>query len=706
MNVTNLSENQRRLVRPVSIFAAVIAFSIGLAYFTAGSQTFPQPIIDRFPFVDAVNAGQDWLRQHFMWFTRGIAAGIRYAIDTVETFLVLLAWPILVLGIALPALKFGGLRMALFCSAAVMMWGCLDLWDSAIETMTLMAVSVFIAGFLGILTGIAASQSNRFEAAIRPVLDTMQTLPGFVYLLPAIFFFGIGAVPSVIAILIYALPPAARLTNLGIRQVSAETIEAAQSFGSSRLQLLFKVKLPIALPSIMMGLNQTIMMALALVVLATFIGAGGLGYEVWVGIRRLKFGQALEGGIAILLMAIVFDRITTAMSLHQQGDANRTSGAFRLLPSRFERYSWAVLIENGLDLIYQLFSLVSVAYTKTIARGVQTLVGVQSRSLASRLYRAVLDRTFLITGLTLLIVLYLIDGYLSSFGSFPSSLEFSIRKPSDAALNAMTTSTVFIGITTWIRWFVFTWMLDPLADFLIALPWWYVIALLSLAVWLSCSRGTAMVCVFGLFFIGAAGIWAIGMFSMAQILVSLLLCMMIGIPIGILAGISNTFEAIIRPILDAMQTLPAFVYLVPVLMFFGGNVVSAVIAIVIYSLPPIIRLTNLGIRGVSSEAVEASVSFGSTFRQTLFKVRIPLALPSIMMGVNQSVMMMLAMLIITPLIGGGGLGREVFVGLSQSDTGWSLQAGLGIVFFAVVLDRLTQSWSTRRQQALGLDVSA
>jgi glycine betaine/proline transport system permease protein len=215
-----------------------------------------------------------------------------------------------------------------------------------------------------------------------------------------------------------------------------------------------------------------------------------------------------------------------------------------------------------------------------------------------------------------------------------------------------------------------------------------------------------MVCVFGLFFIGAAGIWAIGMFSMAQILVSLLLCMMIGIPIGILAGISNTFEAIIRPILDAMQTLPAFVYLVPVLMFFGGNVVSAVIAIVIYSLPPIIRLTNLGIRGVSSEAVEASISFGSTFRQTLFKVRIPLALPSIMMGVNQSVMMMLAMLIITPLIGGGGLGREVFVGLSQSDTGWSLQAGLGIVFFAVVLDRLTQSWSTRRQQALGLDVSA
>jgi len=196
------------------------------------------------------------------------------------------------------------------------------------------------------------------------------------------------------------------------------------------------------------------------------------------------------------------------------------------------------------------------------------------------------------------------------------------------------------------------------------------------------------------------------MFSMAQILVSVVLCMIIGIPLGILAAVNNTFEAIIRPILDAMQTLPAFCYLIPVLMFFGGNVVSAVIAIMIYALPPVIRLTNLGIREVSTEAIEAATSFGSTFSQTLLKVKIPLALPSIMMGVNQSMMMALAMLIITPLIGGGGIGREVFVGLSQANTGQSLQAGLGIVFFAVVLDRLTQALSTRQQKALGLNIGA
>ena len=245
-------------------------------------------------------------------------------------------------------------------------------------------------------------------------------------------------------------------------------------------------------------------------------------------------------------------------------------------------------------------------------------------------------------------------------------------------------------------------MLDPLAKFLIGLPWWYVIGLISVGVLLACNRATAIVCVAGLLFIGATGLWSVGMFSMAQILVSIVLCMVIGIPLGILAAVNNTFEAIISPILDAMLTLPAFCYLIPVLMFFGGNV----IAIMIYALPPVIRLTNLGIREVSTEAIEAATSFGSTFSQTLLKVKIPLALPSIMMGVNQSVMMALAMLIITPLIGGGGIGREVFVGLSQADTGQALQAGLGIVFFAVVLDRLTQALSVRKQKALGLNIGA
>jgi glycine betaine/proline transport system permease protein len=530
----------------------------------------------------------------------------------------------------------------------------------------------------------------------------MQTLPGFVYLLPAIFFFGIGSPPSVIAIVVYALPPVARLTNLGIRQVPHETIEAARSFGSTHRQLLFKVKLPLALPSITMGINQTIMMGLALVVLAAYIGAGGLGYEVYAGLRRLRFGQALEGGIAILLMAIMFDRITTAASLRQQG--NDPNKGFKLLPHRLQGQLWAETFEQCLTLVYGVCSAISALYSKVLAGLAQTITRPLGTGFSSGLHRLVIANGYVLTSVTLLTLVYLFDAHVAGLGSYPSSFEFSIRKPADAGLDALTTSTVFIGITTWIRGFVFSWMLDPLADFLVGLPWWYVIGLISVSVWLACNRATAIVCVVGLLFIGATGLWSIGMFSMAQILVAVVLCMVIGIPLGILAAVNNTFEAIIRPILDAMQTLPAFVYLIPVLMFFGGNVVSAVIAIMIYALPPVIRLTNLGIREVSTEAIEAATSFGSTFSQTLLKVKIPLALPSIMMGVNQSVMMALAMLIITPLIGGGGIGREVFVGLSQADTGQSLQAGLGIVFFAVVLDRLTQALSVRQQKALGLNI--
>jgi glycine betaine/proline transport system permease protein len=192
------------------------------------------------------------------------------------------------------------------------------------------------------------------------------------------------------------------------------------------------------------------------------------------------------------------------------------------------------------------------------------------------------------------------------------------------------------------------------------------------------------------------------MFTLASILVSVFLCFLLGVPLGILAACSNAFEAFLRPILDAMQTMPPFVYLVPVLMFFGGNVVSAVIATVIYAVPPVIRLTTLGIRGVPPEAVESARSFGSTFMQTLVKVRLPLALPSIMMGINQAVMMALAMTVITPLIGGGGLGQEVFTALARVNTGLGLEAGLSIVFLAIVLDRLTQAWSQKRRISSGV----
>lgn len=664
-------------------------------------QAFPEALVQGFTFADWVNAIEDWLREHYRWLTRGIAEGLAVALEAAEDFLLGLPWVVVTLGIALVALRYGGLRLAIFCVVAVVFWGVVDMWKPAMETLGLIGISVLLSVVIGVLVGVACSQSNVLWSVVRPILDTMQTMPTFVYLIPAIFFFGIGDPPAVAATVIYALPPAVRLTNLGIRQVSAETVEAARAFGSTTAQILVKVQLPLAMPSIMMGVNQTVMMGLGMVVIATFIGAGGLGYEVWGALRRIKVGWALEGGLCIVFMAILFDRLGYAISQAREG---RTMSRFRLLPERFEHQPLARAIEHVVGLVYAWVGAISRGFTTCLAwvveRGARLVSGDDS---ARGLGNLITRHAFFVTSLALLIGLVVIDRYFASFGSFPEAWEYSIRKPVDRALNDLKVHEGFYAFTTFIRGAVFNWILDPLADFLAWLPWWYFTGIVALVAWMSAGRTVALVSVACLLFIGAVDLWSVSMFTLATILASVLICMIIGLPIGILAACSNVFESIVRPILDAMQTMPPFVYLVPVLMFFGGNVVSAVIATVIYAVPPLIRLTNLGIREVSAQSIEAAHSFGSTFLQTLTKVKLPLAIPSIMMGVNQAVIFAVAMTVITPLIGGAGLGQEVFTALSVVNTGQGFEAGLAIVFIAVVMDRITQAWSRQRQTALGLE---
>ena len=683
------------------------AIAVGLTLLLVASKlgplaldAFPAALSEGFRFAEWINAIEDWLREHYRWLTRGIAGALAVALEAAENLLMGLPWVVVVLGIALPALRYGGLRLALFCVVAVVFWGVVDMWRPAMETLSLIGISVILSVVMGVLLGVLCSQSNVLWSMVRPVLDTMQTMPTFVYLIPAIFFFGIGDPPAVAATVVYALPPAVRLTNLGIRQVSAEAVEAARAFGSTTAQVLLKVQLPLALPSIMMGVNQTVMMGLGMVVIATFIGAGGLGYEVWGGLRRIKVGWALEAGLCIVFMAILFDRLGYAFSRTREP---RRASAFRLLPQRFEHHGGARAIERIIDLAYRLAGGLSLRCTALVAGAAARLAGLVAGGEAARALRELLTRhAFLVTSLVLLVALVLIDRHLASFGAFPESLEYSIRKPVDRALNELKLNAGFYAFTTWIRATVFHWVLDPMADFLVWIPWWYFTGIVALVAWCSAGRGVALVSVACMLFIGAVDLWPTAMFTLATILTSVLICMAVGLPVGILAACSDTLQSIVRPILDAMQTMPAFVYLVPVLMFFGGNVVSAVIATVIYAVPPLIRLTTLGIREVSAESVEAASSFGSTYLQTMLKVKLPLALPSIMLGVNQAVIFAVAMTVITPLIGGAGLGQEVFTALSVVNTGMGFEAGLAIVFIAVVMDRITQAWSRQRQMALGL----
>lgn len=271
------------------------------------------------PVADVVNVGVDWLIINLAVVFDGIKFVIARVLNGLEGFVLWLPWWAALTLITLVAWRLAGVRVAIFTVAAMYFIGMLGLWKLCMSTLALIATAVLISVMLGIPIGILSARSNRVDHIVRPVLDVMQTMPAFVYLIPALMFFGIGKAPGVLATVIFAVPPAVRLTNLGIRQVPTDLVEAAHTFGSTQNQLLFKVQLPIALPSIMAGINQTIMLSLSMVVLAAMIAAGGLGREVIMALGQVDIGRGFVAGTAIVLVAMVLDRITQSLGKKKRG---------------------------------------------------------------------------------------------------------------------------------------------------------------------------------------------------------------------------------------------------------------------------------------------------------------------------------------------------------------------------------------------------
>ena len=259
-----------------------------------------------------------WATINGAFFLDPLSEGVlRFLMVIKDTFL-WLPWPIVILAVMIAGLKIAGRGIAIFSLLSLVSMGVLGLWASAMETMALIVVAVALSVGIAVPVGIFAARSNKADSVLRPILDAMQTMPSFVYLVPAVMFFGIGDVPAIFATVIYAVPPAIRLTNLGIRQVSSEIVEAAMSFGTTPRQLLLKVQIPMAVPTIMAGINQTIMMALAMVVIASLVGAGGLGEDVNRALNRFEPGKALLSGLGIVFLAIIIDRVTQAAAKERQ----------------------------------------------------------------------------------------------------------------------------------------------------------------------------------------------------------------------------------------------------------------------------------------------------------------------------------------------------------------------------------------------------
>ena len=700
INKQNLKSAYSGYFIPAIIIVGII-ISLILVSFGEEKSEFPEFITDAFTFTAWINQGEDYLKEHYRWITRLIASYVKAGYFMFEDFLIDSPWIFIAALLVIPSLAFGGIRLAIFMLLGTLYWGMVGLWESAMETLALMGLSVFLSVAVGVMLGVFCALSDRFERGMKPVLDTMQVMPAFVYLIPAMFFFGIGGAPAILATMIYSMPPIIRLTNLGIRQVPDQTIESATSFGSSKSQILFKVQIPLALPSIMMGVNQTIMMALALVVLATFIGAQGLGSEIWVAIRKLDVGAAMEGGLCVLLMAIMFDRFSKAFS-RESVTLPADSQKFYLLPQTLDIYPAARFFEKPLHYIHFIFAFIFSGVVRIFSYFLEQALSVLNKNLAVSVSQFLNLHYFFISGILILVGINLYDTHVMAIGTFPESWNLSIRDEIASGVKALTVNPTFIGITKAIRSSVVIYLLRPLDMYLTFLPYWFTIGTLVLISWASVGFRFAITTVVLLIFIGACGIWIEAMITLSSVLISVLLCFVIGVPIGIIASYNPRFKAVNEVVLDAMQTLPYFCYLIPVLMFFGGGAFSALLATIIYSIPPIIRLTVLGLSQVSVTYSEVSTSFGGSLIQTLRKVKFPLAVPSLVMGFNQTVMMAFAMQIVTPLIGGKGLGLEVFNGLARSDTGRSLAAGIGICLLAMIIDRISLAWTKKQRDALGI----
>ncbi|MEU9213561.1 ABC transporter permease subunit [Streptomyces sp. NPDC048415] len=530
----------------------------------------------------------------------------------------------------------GNWRVALLAVAGFTFFGLQGLWLESMDTLALTLSAVFVALLFGIPLGVWAGLSDRFNRIMTPFLDFMQTMPTFVYLAPLTLFFLIGPASATIATLIYAAPPAIRITAHAIRSVPQTTVEAADSMGSTRRQTLLKVLLPMSKRTVVMGVNQTIMAALAMVTIAALIDAPGLGKTVVQALQSLDVGTAFNAGLAIVVMAIVLDRVTTAAS--GRAEAARRSG------HRFLKWRRPLLVGGA------------------VAAAV---------------------------------LVYLSHTYVWA-AEFPG--EGSTGSNIASAADNVTTwaQDNLSGITNAFRDAITNGLLNPFQTLLTDSPWWLVgAALVGLGAVLGGWRAgvTTAVCV-GL--LVGTGVWSDSMTTLASTVVATVLVMLLGITFGVWMGRSRLVDRLLRPTLDAAQVMPPFVYLVPFLALFGATRFTAIVAAVVYAVPVAIKIIADGVRAVPETTVEAATAAGCNTWQIITKVQLPMSRSALTLATNQGLIYVLSMVVVGGLVGAGALGYDVVAGFSQGELyGKGLAAGLAIVLLGVMFDRITQAAARR-----------
>jgi glycine betaine/proline transport system permease protein len=537
---------------------------------------------------------------------------------------------------------FGNVRVAILAIAGFVFFGLQGLWEESMDTLALTTAAVLIALVIGIPLGIWAGLSPRVKRIITPVLDFMQTMPTFVYLAPLTLFFLIGPASATIATLIYAMPPAIRITAHAIAEVPASTREAADSLGATRGQTLVKVLVPMAKRTIVVGINQTIMAALAMVTIAALIDAPGLGKVVLKALQTLDVGTAFNAGLAIVVMAVVLDRVTTAVGDRAEQQLRGRRGSAKLRRP--------MIIGGGV--VTAVFVYLSYTYVWAAEFPIDWNIG-----------------------------------------------PWISRTTSDITLWIQDNLSV---LTNDMRDAITTAVLNPFESLLTESPWWLVSAvILSLAFVLG-GVGAVVAGAVCLGLLIATGVWHDAMTTLASTLVATIVVVVVGVIVGVWMGRSRRVDRVIRPLLDAAQVMPAFVYLVPFVALFGPSRFTAIVAAFVYAAPIVIKIVADGIRGVSPTTVEAAAASGAGRWQTISKVQLPMSSRSLTLATNQGLIYVLAMVVVGGLVGAGALGYDVVAGFSQGQLfGKGLAAGIAIVLLGIMLDRITQAAARRTGRTAG-----
>jgi len=602
------------------------------------------------PFADVINVIFAFARDDLglMTATRAFSDAVEFCLDVTANLLYgksrwprlgPIPWVVIAATFAVIGYALAGWRLAMISGGTFVWIAVMGQWKWAMETLSVIVVAAPLSIVIGLAVGTLAWRSRFAERIINPLLNIAQSMPHFAYMIPVVVFIGVGPKAGAIVTVIFSVPPMIRMTLLGLRAVSPEIIESGKMSGATRWQLMTRVRLPAARTELLIGVNQVIMQSLAMVVLASFIGMPGLGQKLLQLLQALKIGLSVEIGITIVLLAVVLDRLSKAWAVKQP--EHHAPGASWVQRHRFW-VIWAGLVALGLGLaaLHPYFIEVDRKQALSLAGPIDSLVG----------------------------------GFIDMISP----------------------------VTDWLRWFLITWVLIPVRDAFLWLPTSAVLVLLAGIGWRIGGARSALICLAFILPIALSGWWDRAMITVYTVTVSVALALIIGVPLGIFGASKPVRAERFLLICDTLQTFPSFIYLIPVVMLFGVNDVAVVAAVMVFATVPIIRYTIEGLRNIPPEIVESAEMSGSTKGQILWHVKLPLAVPTLVVGANQSIMFALFMVIIAAFIGTQDLGQEMQRALSSTDVGKGLVLGFAVAFMGMMTDHLITRWSETRKHALGM----